>query len=607
MEGEKVAGQILGERPYTTEIVGVDAWRILDMVIDNIDGIAIKRGSVKNEEGGSIPFLVKPEKSLGSFTRGEKDSGVSGVVRMRNFVVMVDTERFAYGDIPRLFEVIEAEHRQFIGEVAGDDVQFMVEARKNVFRRWVRVADFLDQYPSEEIGDEVVSQEVAGVAKAIRQIAMAFGEGEDELAQNSGDYYTENVFLPKIGKILAKRRGDNPKRGEAIARLVRGGIKEQLERETLQLVFERGVKEVLRQCDLKEEFKRAIAENGLEEIFEGTSNLEEIQRELSEARESGDKTREAEAEIRIAQLVNQVVYDERYWEGKSGKYSFHDIARREINCMARALLQYTMIKTLIGKDVLGADTLGHMTTIMPTADGRMMVLDYNVWELCDNEGKSLAIDRDFYRPGETNYRMLNYPGYVLNWIAVGRLEEVYVANVYRWLEEEIEINDGRLYCSQKALSVYPKSPHANASIANNYLASGEYEKAERHINIAIRESNRQPYYLTGKACLLSIRADSMASSLGRLNLKGIISLIRKAKRDNQSVIDSYKEAKARIKRDRQEAIRLYEEAVEKMQEAQSRDEVVVNLLTVKEMKKNIEALKEQIRLSGGGVSPVEKS
>lgn len=505
-----------GSRP-----IGNEGWKLFNQILTAIDGVSFKVDKIKLQKGqkNTLPYRINKSEQKKQFPRGEKDSGESEMIKTDNIQVVIDPERFTYTDVPHLIRAIEEEYNNFLESIGIQEKSQFLKACRNIFRRWKRVADYLENFPQDKISDKAVKQELSNVAQVILNIAQSFQNKEkapEEFPQEeTEDTYVEKIFLPKLEALLTKRNrqaNNTTKRTEAIKKLVRRGLRDQLEREMEEIVFQREVVETIRQSDLTKEMKKAVegflvTQNydivTLMEFLRLTpteqETLDTLQQELFQARESGNNQTEAKAEIKIAKWINVVIYSERYWSYAEGKYAFTDIAKREVDCMTLGLLQYILIKALIDKEVLGARTDLHFFTILPTANGQFWALDGNVWPIMqkqkDGNWQNLRSNKIFYGPGKTNYRKFNDPNNRLIWFTLGRFTDVYMADVYNQHLDTAKNLTAVEYFLNQALRLGSQNPDCHINYGIVLKKMGRYNEAEGQYKIAIAKDPENPDYL----------------------------------------------------------------------------------------------------------------
>ncbi len=387
-------------------------------------------------------------------------------------ILKINPKLFSFRDIPALVKELAETHNKWI-----DDLEEGTPEQKDLWRmnvgiefakKFIAVAEILrqTQKPETDGQEDKVSiltthaQTIQEIATLLEEIAQSYGADLEEIKGKITQI--DPLVKSKIEQILTKPRPTSgtkigseevvaERRLRAILKLVEKGIAET-ERHSLESsFFDRAAAEVLRLTgmdQLLEDFEREVKtdktiqvlktdlDTELTELQALQKRLQQLQQsqgqeskseEISEIQQKIENQKQLISEIQtnIAYLINNFIYghQDKYFPYRSSFYQPSQIAeQRYINCMARAFLQYTILKKYFGLKVLGATTTRHFFAILPLANGTYLSLDFRP-TILTKDGQPLTELQPHNT--ETNYTLSGKPIYFNQ----GNFEKMFVLAV----------------------------------------------------------------------------------------------------------------------------------------------------------------------------------
>lgn len=252
------------------------------------------------------------------------------------------------------------------------------------------------------------------------------------------------------------------------------GVKNELEDDLEKVIFARGEKELWRQSDIAEVFSGPSADKYFAKLFPTEWQL--IEKYLKEAKESGDKEKISEMQTKIAQVLTEILYSEKFFSFKDTSFALNGIHKDKlVNCMARGQILHLLCKKILGVDTLGVTTTGHFFSVLPLANGRMLSLDESAKEIAlKNEDGNQKIEGKLYQIGEH--------------------ERIYRSALWSWLGFFSKEGDEQVMAKKKAIALNPNNPDYYYNLANILGDNGQRDEAIAAYRKAIALNPNNPNY-----------------------------------------------------------------------------------------------------------------
>ncbi len=356
---------------------------------------------------------------------------------------------FQLQDLPAFNQVIATAHNEWLAEHNITDQTYYIPGNQTLADFWYFFADKLEAEIGKWNGRNTIIPAQMQVIQSIfeelgrrygqrRQVSNSAWEAIWNLEISNKDW-VDNKGLPEsnynhLARLWQKRK-DQPNEEvdtEALQRLFQKAFRKveaRLQTQFRENLFHHCELEMVRKSNLKNDLKNAWGKNQeiiafLREIFrEDFQKLEDQQRKHRYLRmniaQTNDKNKKreyqeelSELEIKIAKQINAIIYSDKIWEYPDdqdgnpidGNYSFQDILEKEVNCMTRGQLIYSLWKTFFKREILAATTTEHFYSLLYLPNEEYWSLDGYVtkieniedWKKANNQ---MGLFSDFYQAG----------------------------------------------------------------------------------------------------------------------------------------------------------------------------------------------------------------
>jgi len=371
---------------------------IFNEFISAIDGIKIEKAETALP--GGLKYSIEPHPETVTVVRGTLKHPATAEKTATRLRIII-APNFSTADVPVLIKEIEEYHNKSEETQEGGMVLNVTRSISESYLFWAKQLNAIAIRIPETVRPRFNEYINKLVALAISYDAEILGNRTLE-SLNDNDFSNISMWTKSIeGKKALERWTDfingpmneyrnRPERLERMMDLidtlvVAPNVKESLDYNLTQTIFEKGEKEMWQLSDISEIFKREFRAKGAREFFkshfvEEWNALDDMRHRLSEAKERGNVKEISRLQKEIAERVMMIIDSGKFWEYKRVEYKISKIPKkRQINCMARTAIIHNVLREFFDEETLIGITADHSFPVLKLADGSLYAIDKSIF------------------------------------------------------------------------------------------------------------------------------------------------------------------------------------------------------------------------------------